>query len=515
MSTNGCPHSNGASQPDWPMPNLPSKCTWALGKDFSESPHKHVAKVNWHRERPKIISNVLEYIGDTPMIQLNKIKKMYGLKCELLGKCEIFNAGGSVKDRIALPMIEAAERSGKLKPGGTVIKPTSGNAGIGIALVCAVKGYKCVIVMPQRMSKEKADVLRALGAECVRTANGAPVTSPESHIAVAYRLGREIPNSLVLDQYVDATNPLAHYDTTAEEIVFQCDGKLDMCIMGTGTGGTATGVGRKLKEKIPGVKIVGVDPVGSKMALPPEVNKTNVKGFQVEGIGHGWVPTVCDQDIIDIWVKVGDKESFNMARRLIRHEGLLVGGSCGTAICAAVEAAKDLREDQRCVVILPDSVRNYMTKFLSDEWMLENGWLEEEETIPAAKQPWWWSKTVESLKLREMTTVDAQAKCKECIEVLKKGGFDQLPVKNGDGSVVGMVTLSALMAKLVKGEMKADDPVSSALLQQFRKVDPSTSLAELSKILNAIPFAVVQNGKGPVGVVTSIDFVDYITNGVH
>eukprot|EP00118_Oscarella_pearsei_P024587 m.306361 g.306361 ORF g.306361 m.306361 type:complete len:515 (+) comp41184_c0_seq1:1779-3323(+) len=512
-ASNGCPMSNG-SQPDWPMPNLPSKCTWSADKDFSESPHPRVASVNWQRERPKIISNVLEYIGDTPMIQLNKIKKMYGLKCELLGKCEIFNAGGSVKDRIALPMIENAEKTGKLKPGGTVIKPTSGNAGIGVALVCAVKGYKCVIVMPKRMSKEKADVLRALGAECVRTENGAPVTSPESHIAVAYRLGKEIPNSLVLDQYVDATNPLAHYETTAEEIIYQCDGKLDMCIMGTGTGGTATGVGRKLKEKIPGVKIVGVDPIGSKMALPAEVNKTDVKGFQVEGIGHGWVPTVCDQDIIDIWVKVGDKESFNMSRRLIKHEGLLVGGSCGTAICAAIEAAKDLREDQRCVVILPDSVRNYMTKFLSDDWMRENGWLEEPIEDPTTK-PWWWTKTVESLKLKEMQSVESTVPCRDCVQILKKGGRDQLPVKTGKGDVAGFVTLSSLMNKLVQGELKPEDPVNAAVFDQFKKVDPSTPLADLSKILNIAPFVVVQNGKGPLGVVTGIEFLDYITNGVH
>ncbi|KRX21886.1 Cystathionine beta-synthase [Trichinella nelsoni] len=281
-----------------------------------------------------------------------------------LAKCEYFNPGGSVKDRIAVRMIEDAEAAGILKPGMTLIEPTSGNTGIGLALVAAVKGYHCIIVLPEKMSHEKIAVLKALGAEIIRTPTEASWDSPESHIGVAKTLNEKIPNSIVLDQYQNLSNPLAHYDITAEEILHQCNGRVDMIVIGAGTGGSLTGVARKIKEKCPEVKIIGVDPVGSTLApVEQESNEPEkhvAAHYEVEGIGYDFLPTVMDLSIVNSWVKTNDCDSFKIARKLIRYEGLLCGGSSGANVWAALQKAKELKEGQRCVVILPDGVRNYM-----------------------------------------------------------------------------------------------------------------------------------------------------------
>ncbi|KAI7904866.1 cystathionine-beta Synthase [Cokeromyces recurvatus] len=347
--------------------------TAELNHIFEQYNHKYNSS-----PAPKISNTILDNIGRTPLVRINKIAKEEGLKCELLAKCEYFNAGGSVKDRIANRMIEEAEKAGILIPGvSTIIEPTSGNTGIGLALAGAVKGYRVIITLPEKMSKEKVDVLKGLGAEIIRTPTEAAWDAPESHIGVARKLRDEIPNAVILDQYCNPYNPVAHYDTTAEEILEQCDGKIDMLVAGAGTGGTITGIAQKLKEKCPNIKIVGVDPVGSLLALPESLNG-EVGSYQVEGIGYDFIPDVLKRNLIDVWIKSEDKPSFLMARRLIREEGLLCGGSSGTAMYAAVQAAKELKEGQRCVVILPDSIRNYMTKFLSDDWMRERGFLDEE-----------------------------------------------------------------------------------------------------------------------------------------
>jgi cystathionine beta-synthase len=307
-------------------------------------------------------------------VKINKISQSYDIKCQFLAKCEFFNAGGSVKDRIGRRMIEDAEKTGRIKPGDTLIEPTSGNTGIGLALAAAIKGYRMIITLPQKMSQEKVDVLKALGAEIIRTPTEAAWDSPESHIGVAKRLNKEIPNSHILDQYSNPSNPLVHYDGTAEEILDQCNSELDMIVITAGTGGTITGIARKLKEKLPNITVVGVDPVGSILAEPPELNGP-ISSYKVEGIGYDFIPTVLDRTVVDKWYKTSDKESFIMARRLIREEGLLCGGSSGSAMVAAVQAAKELNKNQRCLVILPDSVRNYMSKFLNDNWMKDNKFL--------------------------------------------------------------------------------------------------------------------------------------------
>ncbi|KAK5993983.1 Beta-thionase [Cladobotryum mycophilum] len=312
-----------------------------------------------------------------PLVRLNHIPQAEGIKAEILAKLEYHNAGGSVKDRVAKAMVEAAEREGRIQPGDTLIEATSGNTGIALALVAAVKGYKCIITISEKMSEEKVIVLRSLGAEIVRTPAGVPIESPDSIISVAKRLQSERPNSHILDQYANPSNPLAHELGTAEEIWEQCKEKIDVVIAGAGTGGTITGLSRGLRKRHPGVLIVGADPVGSVLAQPDELNR--VKGeYKVEGIGYDFVPRVLDQTSPDVWIKTTDEDSFRCARRLIREEGFLCGGSSGAALAAMLALLKqrpELNREGVCIVlILPDSIRNYLTKFVEDRWMTENGY---------------------------------------------------------------------------------------------------------------------------------------------
>lgn len=312
-----------------------------------------------------IYSNILETIGKTPLVKLNKVSQ--GLACNLYAKCEFFNPGGSVKDRIAYRMIQEAEKSGRIKPGDTLIEPTSGNTGIGLCLAGAVLGYNVIIVMPEKMSKEKQVAMEALGAKIVRTPTEAAWDHPDSHISVAQRIEKESERNHILDQYANVANPDAHYYGTGQEIFDDLQGKVDMFVAGAGTGGTITGVAKLLKEKCPGVKIVGADPEGSILAGPGEI-----RSYQVEGIGYDFIPDVLERDWIDRWVKTNDQDSFSLARRMILEEGIFCGGSSGSALFAALEAAKDLDEGQNCVVLLPDGIRNYMSKFVDSDWLKKN-----------------------------------------------------------------------------------------------------------------------------------------------
>ena len=314
-----------------------------------------------------IYNDILETIGSTPVVKLNSIGK--DLECNLYAKIEMVNPGGSVKDRTAFRMIDHAEKEGRIKPGDTLIEATSGNTGIGLALAAAVRGYKLIICMPEKMSMEKEITINALGAKIVRTPTEAAHDDPTSNFGVAKKLNEEIPNSHILDQWNNCCNPDAHYFDTAQEILNDFGKDLHMVVMGVGTGGTATGVGKRLKEEISDIKIIGADPYGSILGGEDEYKG---QPYKVEGIGYDFVPKTCEHKYIDSFVKVNDKEAFNTARALIREEGLLIGGSCGSAMFAALKAAKSLKKRQNCLVILPDSIRNYMSKFLSDDWMNEN-----------------------------------------------------------------------------------------------------------------------------------------------
>merc|ERR1719245_57841 len=511
-------HSLNEEAGEFIRPDYPSRCTWSTtNTDKSKSPHSEPTP---RASRDGIMPDVLHAIGNTPLVRINRIAQSAGLKCELLAKCEFFNAGGSVKDRIALRMVEDAEKAGLSKPGDTIIEPTSGNTGIGLALAAAVKGYRCIILMPEKMSAEKVDTLRALGAEIIRTPTSATFDSPESHISVAQRLNQQIPNSIILDQYRNPGNPLAHYDTTAEEIIEQCGGKVDMVVLGAGTGGTVTGIGRKLKEKCPDCIVVGVDPEGSILAQPEEINVSDVTYYDVEGTGYDFIPTVLDRSVVDVWKKSNDRASFRMARRMIREEGLLCGGSSGASMSIAVEMAKTLKPGQKCVALLPDSVRNYMTKFLNDQWLAERDIIE----LAEDQRPWWADEKVSSLELSAPLTITPDLTVEQAIGVMNSEGYDQLPVvNNATGKIEGVCTLGSLRAKALKGNVMKYDPCLKATYNTFKKVTLDTTLEKLDRILDKEHFALVvhsqrlyvsseeiQEKEIIVGIVTDIDLLHHV-----
>jgi cystathionine beta-synthase len=311
--------------------------------------------------------NIVDAVGRTPLVRLGRIERGEGIRARVLAKVEYLNPGGSVKDRPAVKMIEVAEKEGLLKPGGTVVEPTSGNTGAGLALAAAVKGYKCICVMPDKTSKEKQDLLKALGAEVIVTPTGLTPDDPESYYAVAEKLARETPGGFKPGQYENPANPLAHYETTGPEVWEQTDGRITHFVAGMGTCGTITGTGHYLKEQNPEVKVVGADPEGSIFSDP-----SNVHTYAVEGVGEDFYPGNYDPEVVDEVIQVDDRESFLMTRQLMREEGLFVGGSCGMAVVAAVRAAKGLPESAVMVVLLPDTGRNYVSKVFDDEWVLEN-----------------------------------------------------------------------------------------------------------------------------------------------
>lgn len=460
-------------------------------------------------------------------------------------KVELFNAGGSVKDRIAKRMVLEAEKDGILKPGYTLIEPTSGNTGIGLALVGAVRGYRTIITLPEKMSNEKVSVLKALGAEIVRTPTEAAWDSPESHIGVAKRLQKEIPNAVILDQYGNLNNPLAHEFGTGEEIWEQTGGKIDYLVAGAGTGGTITGIANALKKHNPEIKVIAADPKGSILALPDSLNG-EITSYQVEGIGYDFIPDVLDRKVIDEWIKTEDHESFALARRLIKEEGILVGGSSGSALAAAIQIAKErkLTKDDVVVVVLPDSVRSYLTKFIDDDWMKFNGFLDAETLEEQAnKKKQYKGAVIADLNLKPVVTVKTSSPVSAAIGILQKNGFDQLPVLNDAGKLAGLITLGNLLSYISSGRISTTDPVQGAMID-FRKLDEfksnpaetavnigtpapnkkphkdfaeitvDTPLSALSRFFEHKSSAIVTERDGstlkPVHVVTKVDLLAYL-----
>ncbi|CAN9131761.1 unnamed protein product [Alternaria alternata] len=526
---------------------------------------------------PVVMDSMTQQIGNTPLVRLNKIPQSLGIKATVYAKVEAFNAGGSVKDRIALRMIEAAEKSGRIKPGDTLIEPTSGNTGIGLALVGAIKGYRTIITLPEKMSPEKVAVLKALGAEIIRTPTSAAWDSPESHIGVARRLVKEIPNAHILDQYSNPDNPMAHECGTAEEVWTQTDGKITCLVAGAGTGGTITGLARGLRKHKQDVKIVAADPHGSILALPASLNDERVnEGYKVEGIGYDFIPDVLEQKIVDKWYKTDDRTSFMYARRLIAEEGILVGGSSGSAMAAMVEAAKDmnLTEDDVIVVILPDSIRSYLSKFADDDWLAANDLLPptppltpdtngaSARRLSTTKQAdAFHGATIASLRLKPVTTIPSDSPCSEAIETMREKGFDQLPVStyssSGKARLVGLVTLGNLLSYIAAGRATPKSSVEEVMFdfrklnevvkdlgrlsldgdnakntqkggkkgrREFVEITKETSLGDLNKFFEWNSAAVVtervDGEPRAIAVVTKVDLLTWMvrqgtTNGTH
>ncbi|XP_057672276.1 cystathionine beta-synthase-like [Diorhabda carinulata] len=495
------------------VPNNEQKCPWNSKIDRSTTVH---TTKDWNEPRPKILPNALAAIGNTPMIRLNRIPRQEGLECDVYVKCDYLNPGGSVKDRMAHRILEDAEKEGILKPGCTIVEPSSGNTGIGLALAATIKGYRCIIVMSEKISKEKEYVMRALGAEVVRCAVTENSFSPNGMFGTVHRLAKEIPNSVIFDQFSNPGNPLTHYDTTAEEIYDQCDGQVDMIVMGAGTGGTVTGIGRKFKEISPHTHIVCADPYGSSFALPEAINKTDVTFWEIEGMGYEFIPSTLDRKVVDVWIKVGDKDALPMARRLIKEEGLLIGASSGAMMWAAVQAAKakNLGLGKKVVVVLPDSIRNYLTKFVCDQWMEERNL---KPCVNINNHPWW-NTHVTDLDFTSVQTIPADASYKTALNTMEKLGVHQLPATNEEHGVVGVITMQIIVNKLTSGKIKLTDPIVDALDRLYPRVNRTANVGLVSRILEKESYVIVlevhETGTSKmnkfVGVVTALDFTRFL-----
>jgi cystathionine beta-synthase len=446
----------------------------------------------------EILDSICDVVGETPMVRLSRIGR--DLPCELVGKLEFLNPGGSVKDRIGVKMLLDAERQGRIKPGDTLIEPTSGNTGIGLAMAAAVKGYRVIITMPEKMSREKQVVLEALGAEIIRTPTEAAWDSPESHIGVARRLNELLPNSHILDQYGNPSNPDSHDELgTGGEIVRQCGGRLDAVVMTAGTGGTITGVARAMKKLAPNVRIVGVDPEGSILAGPGEI-----RTYKVEGIGYDFIPDVLDRSLVHEWVKSNDRDSFRVARQLIRQEGLLVGGSSGAAVWAAMKVGKTMRPGQRLVVILPDAVRNYMTKFVDDAWMRQHGFSQSDWELGSIGD------LVRAMPRRAVITCEVSDPLGAAVDKFKQHGISQMPVLDG-GKLAGIITEYDVLHQLVSGRATRDSSVVEVMVRRVSTVAMHDSAGDLPNIFERGEVAIVVDHQHQVqAIVTKMDLIEFL-----
>ncbi|MEU4478653.1 cystathionine beta-synthase [Micromonospora sp. NPDC023966] len=448
--------------------------------------------------------NVVELIGNTPLVRLRNVTE--GIQATVLAKVEYVNPGGSVKDRIALRMVEDAEKAGLLQPGGTIVEPTSGNTGVGLALVAQLKGYKCVFVCPDKVSQDKQDVLRAYGAEVVVCPTAVAPEDPRSYYNVSDRLAREIPGAWKPNQYSNPANPRSHYETTGPEIWQQTEGRLTHFVAGVGTGGTISGIGRYLKEASEGrVRVVGADPEGS------VYSGGTGRPYLVEGVGEDFWPETYDRSVADEIVEVSDKQSFEMTRRLAREEGLLVGGSCGMAVVAALEVARKAGPDDVIVVLLPDSGKGYMSKIFNDQWMARYGFLDNSGAEPTVAD----ALAGKPGGLPELVHVHPTETVRDAIDYMREYGVSQLPVLKAEppvvtGEVAGSIAEKDLLDALFTGQAHLHDTIERHMGDPLPMIGGGQPVSEAVVLLEKADAALVLVDGKPKGVLTRQDLLAHL-----
>jgi cystathionine beta-synthase len=474
-----------------------------------------------HDQDLNVFNNVIDAIGNTPLVRLNHVTN--GARTPVYAKLEFLNPGGSIKDRIGIRMVEEAERRGWLKPGGTIVEPTSGNTGVGLAMAAAVKGYHCIFVMPDKISQEKVQLLRAYGAEVVTTPTSVEKDSPESYYSVADRLTREVPGAFQPNQYFNPVNPKTHYETTGPEVWEQTEGRITHLVAGVGTGGTISGVGRYLKEHNPAVKVIGADPEGS--IFTSQIIHT----YKVEGVGEDFWPGSFDRNVVDDWIQVTDAQSFLMARRMTREEGINIGGSSGLAVHAAVDLAQRLDDPNAyVVVILPDSGRGYLSKIYNDDWMRENGYLSR------VRVPTRMGNLIEARhkETPNVVAVGCDQTVQEAIELLREYEVSQLPVVRGTRKapgqldecmgpvpdepievhgIIGSLQERMLLDHIFRNPDVLNATVSTIMDAPFQLVDANEEIERVIPLLAAsTPAVLVQREGILIGVITRADILDYV-----
>ncbi|MCA9654329.1 MAG: cystathionine beta-synthase [Myxococcales bacterium] len=449
------------------------------------------------------VADLTQAIGNTPIVRLNRVVE--GIESEIYVKMEYVNPAGSMKDRVGLNIIRDAEERGMLGPGGTIVEATSGNTGAGLAMVAAIRGYKCIFVMPDKMSTEKVDALRAYGAKVVICPTAVEPSDPRSYYSVARKIVEETPGAFYANQYHNPANPEAHYLSTAPEIWQQTGGQFDAFVGGMGTGGTLSGCGRYFKERNPDLKIVGVDPIGSLYYEYVKTGRlTKAFSYYVEGIGEDFLPSTMNLDILDDVVQVDDRECFLMTRELVRREGIFCGGSCGAAVVGAIKYAKSLKQPKRILVLLPDSAQKYLSKIFNDEWMRSNGFLAEDDTEGTVAH-------VLKSKQGRLLSIGSDASVREAVHILKENGISQLPVLDGRGRHAGVVSELDLLNHLVENDGDPETKLENLISSDYATVTPHTRLQLLKHIFNDAKVVLVVEDDKAVGILTKIDLIDYLS----